>query len=108
MTLSLRGIEQKRLKLVSQLGLEGVSLAGLDSKYPDELQLQAKETSEKLRQSYEVYRSHADAARSTLELNLHQIDKLISASGIDPATLGPGYEAPGVEPPRSMKTDFRA
>lgn len=108
MTLNLRGLEQRRLKLVSQLGLEGVGLAALDSRYPDELQLQAKETSEKLRQSYEVYRSCADAARSTLELNLHQLEKIIAQSGIDPAALGAGYEPPGVEPPRSMKTDFRA
>lgn len=108
MTLNLRGLEQRRLKLVSQLGLEGVRLAALDSKYPDELQIQAKETSEKLRQSYEMYRGCADAARSTLELNLHQIEKIIAQSGIDPEALGAGYEPAGVEPPRSMKTDFRA
>lgn len=108
MTLNLRGLEQRRLKLVSQLGLEGVGLAGLYTSYPDELQLQAKETAENLRQSYEVYRSCADAARSTLELNLHQIEKIIEQSGVDPAALGAGYEPPGVEPPRNMKTDFRA
>ena len=108
MTLNLRGVEQKRLKLVSQLGLEDVSLAELDSKYPDELQLQARETSEALRQSYEMYRSRADAARNILEVNLHQIEKVIAASGVDPGTLGAGYEVPGTEPPRRMKTDFRA
>lgn len=108
MTLNLRGLEQRRLKLVSQLGIEDVKLAELYLKYPEELQFQAKETSESLRQSYEVYRSRADAARSTLELNLHQIEKIIARSGVDPAGPGAGYNTPGVEPPRSMKTDFRA
>ena len=108
MTLTLRGLEQRRLKLVSQLGLNGVSLAQLPEKYPDELQLEAKRTAEGLRNSYSVYRSCADAARSTLELNLHQIEKIIADSGVDPAEAGVGYQAPGVEPPRNMKTDFRA
>ncbi len=107
MTLTLRGLEQRRLKLVSQLGLDGVSLTQLPDKYPDELQLEAKQTAEELRGSYSVYRSCADAARSTLELNLHQIEKIIVDSGADPAA-GAGYQAPGVEPPRNMKTDFRA
>ena len=108
MTLTLRGLEQRRLKLMSQLGLNGVSLTQLPENYPDELQLEAKQTAEGLRNSYSVYRSCADAARSTLELNLHQIEKIIADSGVDPAEAGAGYQAPGVEPPRNMKTDFRA
>ena len=47
-------------------------------------------------------------ARNTLELTLHQIDKIVAAAGIDPGQLGAGYQAPGVEPPKNMKTDFRA
>ena len=63
---------------------------------------------EALRQSYKIYRSCADMARTTLELNLHQIEKTITASGIDPVLGGAGYAAPGAEPPKNMKTDFRA
>lgn len=108
MTLNLRGLEQKRLKLLAQLGLEDVPLTELPGKYPPHLTDEARRTVEELRHGYAIYRSHADAARNTLELNLHQIEKVIAASGADPKLVAAGYEAPGVEPPKNMKTDFRA
>ncbi len=108
MSLTLRGLEQRRMKLVRELGLEGTSLMDLPSRCPDELEEQARKTAQDLRDSYKIYRSYADMARNTLELNLHQIEKVVAASGIDPSQLGAGYEAPGAEPPKNMKTDFRA
>ena len=63
---------------------------------------------EQLRQSYSIYRGCSDMARNLLEINLHQIEKTISAAGVDPAKPGAGYQPPGVEPPQNMKTDFRA
>ena len=107
-TLSLRGLEQRRLKLAAPLGLEGTTLSGLVDKFPPELEDDAHRIVEALRQSYKIYRSCADMARTTLELNLHQIEKTITASGIDPVLGGAGYAAPGAEPPKNMKTDFRA
>ncbi len=107
MTLSLRGLEQKRLKAVSQLDLEGSSLSSLASRYPDAMQIQARQTAEKLLRSYQEYRCAAEVARNTLELNLHEIEKIITASGVDTAG-SPGYAAPVPEPPKRMKTDFRA
>lgn len=106
--LNLRGLELRRLKLVSQLGLESVPLAELSGHYPPELADRARKTVSTLRDSYTVYRSCADMARSLLELDLHQIEKVIAASGVDPTVAPSGYEAPGVEPPKNMKTDFRA
>ena len=108
LSLSLRGLDQRRTKLLTKLGLSGVPLTGLPGKYPAELQDQAKRTVEELRTSYKMYRSRADLARGMLELNLHQIDKLIIAAGAHPDDVGAGYEPPGMEPPKNMKTDFRA
>ncbi len=108
MTLTLRGLEQRRLKLVSQLGLEGTGLDDLPDRYPDELQFEAKQTADNLRESYSLYRSCADAARNMLEVNLHEIERVIAASGVDTPVSGAGYQTPGVEPPKNMKTDFRA
>lgn len=108
MTLNLRGLEQRRLKLLAQMGLTGVSLSDLPDRYPAELEQEARRVVAGLQQSYAVYRSYADAARSTLELNLHQIEQVIAASGVDPKLAAAGYESPGVEPPKNMKTDFRA
>lgn len=108
MTLNLRGLEQKRLSLLAQLGLEGVSLAELPDRYPPHLQNEAHKVVDALRQSSDLYRTYADAARGTLELHLHQIEKVIASSGVDPTPAGADYSAPSVEPPTNMKTDFRA
>lgn len=107
MTLSLRGVEQKRMKLLSQLGLADVSLSALPGRYPAELAQEARQTVEALQQSYAAYRSLADTTRNYLELNLHQIGQVIAAAGAAPKPSA-GYEAPGAEPPKNMKTDFRA
>lgn len=106
--LTLRGLEQRRSRMVKELGLEGTTLTDLPGRCPEEVDDRARETVERLRGCYRIYRSCADMARNTLELNLHQIEKVVAASGVDPADLGAGYEAPGVEPPKNMKTDFRA
>ncbi len=113
LSLNVRGLELKRMKLAPQLGLEGTSLAELPSKCPAELELETRETVRRVQNSYKIYRSGAELARSTLELNLHQIEKLVIAAGGDPkdldASVSAGYTAPpGTEPPRNMKTDFRA
>ena len=111
MGLNLRGLELRRQKLVPQLGLDGVKLGDLVSKCPPELEAEASDTVRELQDSYKVYRSYTDMARNTLELNLHQIEKLVIAAGGDPKDLdtGMGYVSPsGPEPPRNMKTDFRA
>ncbi len=108
--LSLRGLELKRMKLAPQLGLDGSKLDDLASKFPPEMELEAREAVRAVQNSYKVYRSCADLARTTLELNLHQIEKMITAAGGDPKDLnaGAGYAPAGPEPPRNMKTDFRA
>ena len=109
--LNLRGLELKRQKLLPQLGLEGTSLSDLPARYPPELELEARDAVRRLKDSYEVYRNSAELARTTLELNLRQIEKLVIAAGGDPKDLdtGVGYVATeNPEPPRNMKTDFRA
>ena len=108
LSLNLRGLELRRQKLVPQLGLEGVPLSGLVERCPAGLADEAKKTAAALRKSYEIYRSCSNMARNTLELNLHQIDKFLEASGVDPKLAAQGYEAPPMEPPQKMKTDFRA
>ena len=106
--LSLRGLELKRQKLAPQLGLEDAPLSALPERCPAELADEARKTAAGLRKSYEIYRSYSNMARNTLELNLHQIDKFLEKAGVDPKLAAQGYEAPPMEPPKKMKTDFRA
>ena len=106
--LNLRGLELKRQKLVPQLGLDNVPLSELSQRCPPALADETRKTAAALRESYAVYRGFANVARNSLELNLHQIDKFLEESGVDPKLAAQGYEAPPMEPPQRMKTDFRA
>ena len=106
--LNLRGLELKRQKLASPLGLDNAPLSKLPELCPAPLAAEARKTASALRVSYETYRSYSDMARNTLELNLHQIDKLLERAGVDPKLAAQGYETSPMEPPQKMKTDFRA
>lgn len=107
-TLNLRGLEQKRMKLLAELGMEKVPLSGLADRFPAELRTQAKQTVETLRRNYEIYHSAAEVARNTLECNLHEVEKVIESLGIAPAE-GTGYAGDlPIAPPKQMRTDFRA
>ena len=108
LSLNLRGLELKRQKLTPLLGLDGVPLSGLAERCPVGLSGEARATADALRKSYEIYRSYSNMARNTLELNLHQIDKFLEKAGVDPKLAAQGYEVPPAEPPKKMKTDFRA
>lgn len=106
--LSVRGKEQKRQKLALQLGLDGTRLSALPRNVPKTLLPRAQETVERLRNSYSAYRDAAEAARTTLEVNLHEIEKILAASGIDPAQSTNFRQDAPAQPPQNMKTDFRA
>lgn len=84
LSLSLRGMEAKRTKLVSELGLDGVPLSALPTRCPEELRMRAREVSESLRSKFNVYTSAAEVARSTLECNLHEIEKMMAETAGTP------------------------
>lgn len=88
-SLTLRAMDQKRMKLLSELGLEDVTLADFAANCPEQLRGEARAAAEKLRGSYAVYRSAADLARHTLERNLRQIDAYLAEKG-EPPELGGG------------------
>lgn len=78
-SLSLRGLDQKRDKLLAELGLAGVPLRELAEHAPEGMEMETKAAAEKLRQKYELFQSASDVARNTLECNLHAIEKLQKA-----------------------------
>lgn len=106
-SLAMRGIDQKRVSLLSQYGLENVPLAALPAKLPPEWQQQAREAAEALRSEYTIYQSAAEIARNTLECNLHEVEKFLAAAGAA-ADGGAGYRNSDVDAPPQMKADFRA
>jgi hypothetical protein len=105
--MAFRGLENKRLKLHEQLGLAERPLSGLPAAFPASLRLEAKQAVEALQSQYKIYANSAKVARNTLEIHLHEIDKVLSYMGGAPSG-GAGYEQRPSEPPSRMKTDFRA
>ena len=75
--LSLRTMDRKRAKLLSALGLEGLPVSAMADRCPAEKRMEAMEIAEDVRNCYAVYRSAAEVSRTTLEGNLHQIEKLL-------------------------------
>ena len=106
-SLALRGLEQKRVTLLKQFGLEDVPLTELSYKVPAELQQKTREATETLHREFSIYRSAAEVARNTLECNLHEIEKFLAAAGAANDN-GAGYNNGEVDAPPQMKADFRA
>ncbi len=86
--LSLRAMDKKRDKLLAAIGLENVTLSGLAQHCPEELQQEARDAAGRLRDRYDLYRSASDVARTTLECNLHQIERMMADEADAP--LGSG------------------
>lgn len=78
LSLSLRAMDKKRESLLAGMGLKDVSLSGLAQHCPEELQREARAASEELRARYMLYCSASDVARTTLECNLHQIERMLT------------------------------
>ncbi len=95
LSLTLRSMDRKREDLLTRLGMSGVPLSGLAAHCPQEYRLEAKKAAERLRTQYDLYRNSAEVARTTLECNLHQIEKYLR-------------EEPGGVPATGSLADVRA
>ena len=78
LSLSLRAMDKKRETLLAGMGLKDVSLSDFPQHCPEEIRKEARGASEELRTRYMLYRSASDAARTTLECNLHQIERILA------------------------------
>ena len=94
-SLTLRSMEIKRGKLLGRLGLGDVPMRALPEHCPERLRLKARAVTERVRNQFLLYRSAEEVSRTTLEVNLHQIEKIIS-------------EQSGQEPQRGSMADIRA
>ena len=99
-SLSLRGYDQKRDKMLAELGLQGVTLSQLEEHSPDELQLETKQVVEELRRQYKLFQAASQVARDTLEINLRAIERI--------QAMQAGDAAEAAEQRKSHQTDFRA
>ena len=109
LALTFRGLEQTRDRLLSQLGMEGLSLSQTPSRVPAQWRKPVEEAVAVLQGSYQTYRQKSKKARAFLEQNMREVDAMVAQMGGPPPEMGPGYGKPAQSgPPPSMKTDFRA
>ena len=78
LSLTLRTMDKKRETLLAGIGLKDVSLSDFAQRCPREIRSEARDASEELRTRYMLYRSASDVARTTLECNLHQIERMLA------------------------------
>lgn len=83
-SLTLRGMDQKREKLLGRLGLTGVPLREMEARSPEECRMETRQAVEKLRRKYEVFQSASEVARNALECNIHAIEQLEKAQNVPP------------------------
>ena len=98
MSLSLRGVEQKREAMLDALGLRGVPLRDLVEHSPDGLEVETRKAAEELRRQYDLFLSASSVARNTLEVNLRAMELYCAEQEIE---LPKEMEA-------RRQTDFRA
>ena len=95
LSMALRGLEQKRSKMLSDFGLGDVPLRGLMDHCPAGTEKETKRISETLRRKYEMFRTASDVARDTLECHLRAIEKAQKGEPI-------------IEEDQPRQADFRA
>ncbi|MDE7221108.1 MAG: flagellar protein FlgN [Oscillospiraceae bacterium] len=88
-SLSLRGLDQKRDRMLAEMGLTGVPLRELAANAPEAMFHQVKDAAEKLRQQYGVFQSASEVAMDTLECNLRAIERIQKAQEAPPEDQRP-------------------
>ena len=83
--LTLRNLDKKRQDMQTQMGIGSHTLQMVRSTAPDEeSRTLIRQAEEKLSANYKMLQSASEIARSTLECNLHEVEKLIENLGVDP------------------------
>ena len=88
-SLSLRGMEQKRSKLLAGLGLSGVPLRELSQNCPPEQRAAVSTAVERLLRDRQLLSSAQAAARTAMERDLHMISRELEHRGILPESDHP-------------------
>lgn len=100
LSLTLRGYDQKRDTMLAALDLRGTTLSQLESRSPEELQLETNGVEEELRRQYSLFQAASEVARDTLEVNLRAIERMQAVQA--------GDAAQAAEDRKTHQTDFRA
>lgn len=107
LSLSVRSLEQKRLRDTGSAHLGAIPLDNLAEQYPQSMRMEAKQTVSKLRQQYKLYQGVSESARCALECGLHEIEKVLAQAG-GPAMEEDTFLGQTAELPPQLRTDIHA
>lgn len=93
LSMSLRGFDRKREMMLDQLGMKGVPLRDIMDHCPDGAEEETLRVADALRRQYKIFQAASEVARNTLEIHLHQIEKLQKMAGGDPVQEMPHIQA---------------
>lgn len=82
-SMTLKGFEQKRARLLAALGLEDVSLRELPSRCPPEHREAARRMSERLINQYRILSSAQEPSRILMESRLRLIEEELQRRGLE-------------------------
>lgn len=86
LSLSVRNIDQKRIKLQKDMGLGEIKLSELPQKVSDaDMQIKIRKASERLTSQYKIMQGACEISRSALECNLHKVEQYMEKMGVDPS-----------------------
>lgn len=78
LSLSVRGLDQRRERMLSQMELQGVPLNKLPDHAPDDIHLEVKAACETLQSRYRLFQNASQVARDTLECHLRAVEKAMA------------------------------
>ena len=106
-SLRLRGLEQKREKILSALGYSQITLQEMPKHCPKEYEGETRNLAERISRAYQMLQSIQTASRTMMEHDLRLIQKELENRGIAPEMDENYQQISGAQPPE-MRTDFRA
>lgn len=98
-SLTLRGVEQKRASLWKELGVQAVPLRELPGHFPPEKRPEARRVVNRLLEQYQTLRSAQEPTRILMEHRIHLIEEELERRGVDPSA-----DQPPAGPPRRGPT----
>lgn len=93
LSMALRGLDQKRDKLLAELGMKGVPLRSIMDRCPEGFEDETRRISENLRGKYRVFQAASQVARDTLECNLRVIERARAGADGEPVQDIPTSQA---------------
>ena len=106
-SLTLRGLEQKRGKLLAAIGCENVPLSEMPHRCPEQYRSRTQELVNQLLMADKVYKSVQTPSRTIMERDLRSIRKELEARGVE-QELEDNYQSAPPARGKGLRTDFRA